>query len=74
MSNPSKLERQKAAIKNLIQSMLQSLPPTIQMMISCYRGMIDTAVDRLTEEQLDDVIRQAKDIINVIEGDNGEGV
>ena len=54
--------------------MLQSLPPTIQMMISCYRGMIDTAVDRLTEEQLDEVIRQAKDIINVIEGDNGEGV
>ena len=70
MSNPNKLERQKQAIKNLISSMVESLPVPILSMIMCYRGTIDKAVDNLTSEQLDNVIAQAKKLIESIECDN----
>ena len=47
--------------------MLEMLPPTIQMMASCYRGMIETMIDNLTEEQIDNVILEAKNFVHALE-------
>ena len=66
----NKLDRQKTAIKNLIASMIEGLPLPILTMITCYRGTINTAIDNLTEEQLDKVITEAKNLINAIECEN----
>lgn len=46
---------------------MQSLPLPIHTMIMCYRGMIDSAVDNLTTEQLEKVIDEAKKLIEAIE-------
>ena len=74
MSNPNKLEQQKQSIKNLIASMVESLPLPVLTMITCYRGTIDKAVDNLTEEQIAFVINEAKKLIATLECDDGETV
>ena len=67
MPEKMRLERQKTAIKNLITSMVDSLPLPILTIISCYRGTINSAIDNLTTEQLDKVINEAKKLIETIE-------
>ena len=47
--------------------MMESLPLPILTMITCYRGMIDKAIDNLSTEQLDKVINEAKKLIDTIE-------
>ena len=47
--------------------MMQTMPLPIYTMISCYRGMIDNAIDNLTCEQLEKVIVEAKKLIQTIE-------
>ena len=46
---------------------MESLPLPILTMISCYRGMIDKAIDGLKSEQLDRVIDEAKKLIGTLE-------
>lgn len=46
---------------------MESLPLPVLTMIMCYRGMIDSAIDNLTTEQLDKVIDEAKKLIHTIE-------
>ena len=62
-----KLQLQKQKLKTLMLSMLEMLPPTIQMMASCYLGMIETMIDNLTEEQIDNVILEAKKFVHALE-------
>ena len=47
--------------------MTQDLPLPILTMITCYRGMINSAIDNLTSEQLDKVVEEAKKLIETIE-------
>ena len=50
--------------------MMESLPMPIYTMITCYRGMIDNAIDNLTSEQIEKVIDEAKKLIHTIECTN----
>ena len=47
--------------------MMRTLPPMIQTMTLCYHGMIDNAIDNLTEEKIDYILSEAKAIINKLE-------
>ena len=59
LSNPDRKQR----ILSLLEAMTADLPPTIKMIVLANRGSAVRLLDEMTEEQIDEILDKAQDII-----------
>ena len=66
MSN-SRLQKQKEALKNLVEEMTNDLPPMLAGIWMVNRSMVYQLLDNLTSEQMDAIVSRAREIVNMID-------
>ena len=64
----TKIEYQRQTIKSLIAEIVEELPTPLLSMVLVYQRTIQAAIDKLTEEQIEHIVTQAKVIIAKVEG------
>ena len=68
MTKEEILEKRKAAIKNLVETMLGTMPVMMQSLVRMNISSVYLFVDNLTYEQTEDLINQAEEIIGQLRG------
>ena len=59
-------------ILNLIQSITETLPPMVKMMVMTYQSTVRQSLTNLTYEQTELVIEKAEDFIKILKGEKDE--
>ena len=66
MSN-SRLQRQKEALRNLVEEMTNDLPPMLMSIWIVNRTTVFRLLDNLTADQMDAIVSKARDIVDMID-------
>ena len=66
MSN-SRLQKQKEALRNLVEEMTNDLPPMLAGIWMVNRSTVYQLLDNLSSEQMDAIVSRAREIVDMID-------